>query len=294
MILGFHANLLTSAIFLTAISTSPIAVSLADKLGVHISWGQWALAGLLPAVVSLVVIPLFIYLVYKPEITKMPEAPAMAQKELEKMGPVKRSEIYMLISFLVMILLWIFGNALGVSTTIAAFIGVTMLVFFGVIKWSDIPEQKSAWKLLVWLGPLLMMGAQLNRFGVIKWFSNAVGAEVHGLSWGVAFVVLGLIYYYSHYFFTSLIIHVNAFYTPFLAILIGMGAPPVASALYLAFLTALCAQPTNYGTLAGPLYFSSEYVSSKAWFSLGFAVSALTFAIWTGLGMLWWHMIGIM
>ncbi|MEK4445096.1 DASS family sodium-coupled anion symporter [Bacillus sp. FSL M8-0052] len=294
VILGFHANLLTSAIFLTAISTSPIAVSLADKLGVHISWGQWALAGLLPAVVSLVVIPLFIYLVYKPEITKMPEAPAMAQKELEKMGPVKRSEIYMLISFLVMILLWIFGNALGVSTTIAAFIGVTMLVFFGVIKWSDIPEQKSAWKLLVWLGPLLMMGAQLNRFGVIKWFSNAVGAEVHGLSWGVAFVVLGLIYYYSHYFFTSLIIHVNAFYTPFLAILIGMGAPPVASALYLAFLTALCAQPTNYGTLAGPLYFSSEYVSSKAWFSLGFAVSALTFAIWTGLGMLWWHMIGIM
>nr|WP_276561644.1 DASS family sodium-coupled anion symporter [Bacillus sonorensis] len=292
--LGFHTNLLTSAVFLTAISTSPIAVSLAEQAGIHISWGLWALAALLPAAVSLIVIPLVIYVLYKPEITEMPDAPVMAQKELEKMGPVKRSEIYMLLSFLVMILLWIFGNALGVSTTVAAFIGVTMLVFFGVIKWSDIPEQKSAWNLLVWLGPLLMMGAQMNRFGVIKWFSQTVGAEVHGLSWGVAFVVLGFVYYYSHYFFTSLIIHVNAFYAPFLAILVGMGAPPVASALYLAFLTALCAQPTNYGTLAGPLYFSSEYVSTKAWFGLGFAVSLLTFAIWTGLGLLWWNIIGIM
>ena len=53
----------TTAMFMTAMAANPLIVELAAKsANVQITWGSWALAGIVPGLVSLFVVT---YLIYK-------------------------------------------------------------------------------------------------------------------------------------------------------------------------------------------------------------------------------------
>ncbi len=82
---AFQGTLITSAMFLTAMAANPLAVELAGGLGVTIGWGgDWALAALVPGVVSLAVVPLILYRLCPPGIKKTPAAAEMARAELAR------------------------------------------------------------------------------------------------------------------------------------------------------------------------------------------------------------------
>lgn len=72
-------------------------------------WVTWFKAASLPALVALLATPLILYRIYPPEIKDTPEAPAMAAKKLESMGPVTRNEWIMVGTMLLAVSLWIFG-----------------------------------------------------------------------------------------------------------------------------------------------------------------------------------------
>jgi hypothetical protein len=93
---AFHGNVITSAMFVTAMAANPLAVQLAGAAGVSISWGKWALAALLPGLVSLLLVPLVVYKLQRPEVTRTPEAPHEARRKLTEMGPMSRAEKTML------------------------------------------------------------------------------------------------------------------------------------------------------------------------------------------------------
>lgn len=294
LLVSFHANLITGAMFLTGMGTNPIAIALAKNVAnVDITWGGWFLAALIPGLISLIVIPLLLYALYRPEMTQMPEAKEMVKQELKRMGPVKKSEKQMIVSFILMIILWVFGKQLHVNTTITAIIGLCILLILNVVEWKDVTSERSAWNILLWLGPLMMMASQLSKYGVIAWFSKIVQENVHGLSWQIATIILAIVYYYSHYLFTSTIVHMQAMYAPFLSILIGLGAPAMPIALLFAFLTCMCAATTHYGTGTAPVYFGAGYVKQSKWWKLGFIVSVFELVVWIGIGFLWWKILGL-
>lgn len=54
--------------FITAMAANPLAVNLAASAGINISWGTWALAGLVPGIVCLICVPLILYALYPPEV----------------------------------------------------------------------------------------------------------------------------------------------------------------------------------------------------------------------------------
>ena len=54
----FQGNVITSAMFLTAMAANPLAAKLAGQMHINVSWGQWALAAMVPGIASLVLIPL--------------------------------------------------------------------------------------------------------------------------------------------------------------------------------------------------------------------------------------------
>lgn len=105
---AFQVNVITSAMFMTAMAANPLAVSQAKEAGVSITWGSWALAAIVPGLVSLLVIPWFIYKVYPPEIKETPDAAQFATDQLKKMGPMSNMEKRMLFVFGTVLLLWIF------------------------------------------------------------------------------------------------------------------------------------------------------------------------------------------
>lgn len=63
----------------------------------------------MPALVSLLATPYILYKLYPPEIKDTPDAPAMAAKRLEVMGPVTKNELVMIGTMLLAVSLWIFG-----------------------------------------------------------------------------------------------------------------------------------------------------------------------------------------
>ena len=107
----FQAAGNSSALFLTAAAQNLLCLKLAESLGVVISnpWVTWFKAASVPAFVALLATPLILYNLSPPEIKNTPEAPAIAAKKLQDMGPVKQNELVMMATMLLAVTLWVFG-----------------------------------------------------------------------------------------------------------------------------------------------------------------------------------------
>jgi DASS family divalent anion:Na+ symporter len=116
---------------------------------------------------------------------------------------------------------------------------------------------------------------------------------VAGTDWVWAFVILSLVYFYSHYFFASNTAHVSSMYLPFLAVAIALGTPVVLAALVLGFSSNLFSSMTHYGTGPAPVFFGSGYVELNTWWRLGFMISVVNIIVWVGIGGVWWKILGL-
>lgn len=87
MQIEYQANAITCAMFMTAMAGNPMAVELAAKtIGIEITWGDWALACIVPGLLSLLIMPVLLYKLFPPEIKDMPHARQMAVEKLQEMG----------------------------------------------------------------------------------------------------------------------------------------------------------------------------------------------------------------
>jgi divalent anion:Na+ symporter, DASS family len=289
----YHTNVITSALFLTAMAGNPLILGIAKTANIHITWSNWFMALFVPGMVHLMLFPLIIYYLYPPELKHTPEAPQQAREKAQKMGPLTRDEKIMLSVFGLLLGLWVFGHYIGIGATETGLIGTSVLLITGVLSWDDIANEKEAWMTLIWFSVLLMMGHYLNEFGLTKWVGLKMGGLVHGWSWFASLVLLGSIYLFIHYFFTNLVAHITAFYATFLLILIQTGAPPLGAALYLAAFSSLSGSLTHYSTAPAVIFFGSGYVDTRNWWIMGFLVALLGLGIWFTVGFGWFKVLGL-
>ena len=291
----FHGNLITAAMFLTAMAGNPLAQNLAEKTAhVHVTWMNWFLAAIVPGIVSLIVIPFIIYKMYPPTVKETPDAKNWAENELADMGSIAKAEKFMIGVFIIALLLWVVGSFIGVDATLTAFIALSLLLITGVLDWKDILNETGAWNTLVWFSVLVMMADQLNQLGFIPWLSHTIANSLGGLSWPVVLVILIIFYFYSHYLFASSTAHVSAMYAALLGVAVVAGAPPLFSALMLGFFGNLMASTTHYSSGPAPILYAAGYVTQKRWWLMNLALGVVYFVIWLGLGSLWMKLIGLM
>jgi len=290
---SFYGNLVTSAMFLTAMAANPLSVQMAADQGIEITWVGWVAAAALPGIVSLLIVPLVLYKLFPPEIKETPRAAQTARERLKEMARIKRDEWIMLFTFALLLFLWIFGKQLQVHSAVAALLGLTILLLTRVLTWKDILAERGAWDTFIWLSTLVMMATYLNNLGLVGWFSGTVGGFFHKTGWLPAFLALSLVYFYSHYFFAGNTAHISSMYAAFLAVALAAGTPPLLAALVLAFFSNLFSSMTHYGTGPAPVLFGSGYVRLADWWKLGAIISVVNIVIWLGIGGLWWKMLGI-
>ena len=220
---AFQGTTVTSAMFLTAMAGNPMIVVLARDNGVNISWTSWALAAIVPGLLSLLIMPWLLYRMWPPSIRNTPHAKELAEERLRGMGPMSSNERIMLATFILLIILWIGGHFIGVKATAAAMVGVSILLLTGILKWKDVLEEHGAWDTLIWFATLMTLACTLNKTGFTVWFSQYVVGHVSGFHWSWGFPILAIIYFYSHYFFASAVAHIGAMYAPFLIVAIALG-----------------------------------------------------------------------
>ena len=290
----YQMNVISSAMFMTAMTGNPMIADFASKvLGIHISWGLWALAASVPGIISMLVIPYFLYKVYPPEVKKTPEAKALATEELSKMGKLSKDETVLAGIFLLALVLWATATYTGLNATAVALFGVSLMIIAGIVKWNDVIENKSAWDTLVWMGTLIGMASFLVKFGFIAWFSKAVSAGLVGIPTVQAFILILVVYMYSHYGFASMVAHIVALYSALVSLAVTAGVPPYVAALSLGYMSSLCGSLTHYAAGPAPIYFGAGYVDQGTWWRLGFYISIINLVIWTGIGSMWWKVLGL-
>ncbi|KAA9394361.1 anion permease [Kocuria coralli] len=288
-----QVNTITSAMFLTAMAGNPLVQQFAGEQGVEITWGNWALAAIVPGLVSLVVVPWVLSKVYAPTLKKTPQAPDQAREELRNLGRLTRHEAIMTGTFILLLVMWSVGGSLGVNATATAFVGIAILLCTGVLSWKTMAANSGAWSTLIFFGVLVGMAGHLNDLGVIDWIGETVSRSVGHLPWALAFAVLALVYFYVHYFFASNTAQIVAMYAVFLAAAIGVGAPPMLAALLLGFIGNLFGGLTHYSSGPCGVIFGSGYVKTPEWFRVGFIMSLVSIVIWGAVGMAWMGLLGM-
>lgn len=217
----------------------------------------------------------------------------MAAAKLKEMGAITRNEWLMVLAFVILLVLWMTGDIFKIDATTTAFIGLSILLLTQVLTWEDVKSEKAAWDTIVWFATLVMMAGSLNDLGFIPWFGKLVQTQLLGLAWTIAFPIIILVYFFSHYLFASATAHVAAMYAALLAVGIAMGVPPLLLALMLGFTGSLYGTLTHYAHGTAPVFFGSGYVDVKHWWTTGLIIGVALLAIWMGLGGLWWKVTGI-
>lgn len=304
-LVNYHANPITSAMFVTATAPNPLVVDYVAKVtnqSFHLSWGTWALCMLLPGLVCIALMPLVIYLLSPPEIKRTPNAVEFARHELQAMGRVQPKEWVMLGTFGMLLVLWadvpamLFGKAFSLDPTVVAFLGLFALLITGTIDWDDVLSEKSAWDTLIWFGALVMLANELNKLGVISWFSAGLrtGIEASGMGWPLAAAVLVLVFLFSHYFFASTTAHISAMLLAFLSV--GVHLVPaeyvVPFLLMMAAASCIMMTLTHYATGTSPIIFGSGYVSMGLWWRTGFVMAVVELLVFATIGLGWWKVLG--
>lgn len=292
VLVAYYSNIMTSAMFITAMAANPLIITILEGQGYPLSWGQWALAALVPGIISLAVVPYVVYRLYPPEIKETPGARETALQKLAEMGQMSKYEWITLILFGILIVFWVGESYFGLDPTTVAFFGVSSLLILGVLTWEDIKKEHEAWDTLIWFSTLVMIANYLNHFGLIDWMSLHMQEIMGGMAWWAAWPLLIGIYFYCHYLFASNTPHVTSMFAAFFTVGIALGTPPYLMALSLAFSSSLFACITHYGTGSAPIFFGSEYVSFKHWWRMGAIMSVVFLTIWIGIGPIWWKLLG--
>ncbi len=292
-LVGAHANLISSAMFLTGMAANPLMAEFVETIyKIEFGWETWALGAIVPGLVGLMLLPLVLYKIAKPTLDNPGNSAKDKKIELQGLDPVmSRQEKVLSFVLIMMLLLWSTHSLHGIDTTVVAWVGVSALVFFKVQKWHELAGNDKAWDALIWLGGLITIAKLLTTYGFIDWFVLNVRGWVTGYNGVYILLLLLVIYFYSMYMFSSLSAHLTAMAPTFLALTaISFGHPLVAGAIF-AYFSLLCGCLTPYSTGPFIIYFGYGYVQSSKWFSTGFILSLFHIVVWLGVGMAWWKIL---
>jgi DASS family divalent anion:Na+ symporter len=290
----YQCNVVVCAMFLTGQASNPIIARFAGEVtGIQITYARWAIAAIVPALLSLLVVPWLLYRVYPPEIRHTPEASKLASEELKAMGRIRFGEALMLLVFALVAILWMTNTLHGIDYATVALLGISVLLITGVLDWEDLISERPAWSVFIWYGGLVRMAEALGQTGITKRFAEVSASFTAGWKWWLALAALLLIYFYAHYVFASITAHVTAMFVPFLIVIMAAGTPPYLAVLSLAYFSNLGASLTHYGTTPAPIYFGAGYTTQRVWWGLGLIASVATITIWSLVGFTWWKVLGL-
>lgn len=292
-LVGSHANMVTAGMFLTGMAANPLLAKAASEiLGINFSWTTWLTGTIVPGLLSLSLLPLFIYKIARPELRDTREAQKEVRKQYQELGPWSPREKWMATVFVLMIALWTTVGLHGMDTTLVAWVGVCILFLTDTLSWDRMIRNFGAWDALIWLGGLLTLANLLKEYGFVDWFASSVSAGLPEADPIVILMLLALVYFFSMYLFSQLTAHIAAFIGGYFALATVYSIPAMTMAALFAGFSTLCGCLTPYASGPCIIYFGQGYVPLQRWFRVGFAVGIYHIVIWFSAGMVWWKILG--
>jgi len=287
MFCGLASLSVSSALWLTATSANPIGVSLAAQYGVKIDFGTWFLAASVPALATILLLPLILYRLFPPGVTDTPDAPAAARKELHTMGPFSRDEWIVAVAFAFMVTGWVMAGTLNLSLTAVAFAGLGALLATNVLTLEDINLQGGTLVTFIWLAVLFALSGQLNELGFMGYVGGRLTSLLGGIDWPIAYVVLLVLYVLMHYMFVSQAAQVLALFGVFLDVAVRTGVPVSLMAFALLFASSYFSTITPQGGSQNVIFVGAGYLTQGELYRLGLLTTVFCLLVFLVLGTPW-------
>lgn len=279
-ILYSSSNAVCSAMFLTAMISNAIVVESMAAVGINTTWISWTSYAIVPGLLILLVIPFVIRLLCHPKANNLGDIQGQAAKNYSELGPLTIHEKFIISVFGAMLLMWIFADSIGIPIFVTTLLGVCVFLFLGLIDVKDMLSNYNTFNSVIMLGILISYVNCLSSLGAIDWFNSVISGSISGYSPRSAFLLLSVIYFFAHYFFTGEGSRIIALYASFLATGLGLGVDKLAVAMTLAVFSSMSSVLTNYAGPVALLMFSTGYSSSRKWALCGFVLALVIMAIW--------------
>src|SRR5688572_21029661 len=287
MFCGMASLSISSALWLTAASANPIGVSLAAQYGVTIDFGRWLMAACVPALATILLLPLVLYRLIRPGGSDTPDAPALARQELQSMGRLSRDEWIVAVTFVLMVSGWVLGDKLRLSLTAVAFTGLGVLLATNVLTLHDINLQGGTLVTFLWLAVLFALSGQLNELGFMGYVGGRLTALLGGIPWPAAYLVLLVLYVLMHYMFVSQSAQVLALFGVFLDVAVRTGVPAPLMAFQLLFASSYFSTITPQGGSQNVIFVGSNYLTQGELYRLGLLTTGFCLLVFLVLGTPW-------
>ncbi|RKO91390.1 Sodium/sulfate symporter [Blyttiomyces helicus] len=294
---GSHANLLISSFFLTATVANPLIASTATATWGHAAidfdFVSWFLGAIVPGGIVVVILPIFFKWVTKAKYNPA-DVVGQIDAQLDALGPLTLAEKQLGFVLVGCLLLWMTGSSTGIPETWVAMTGLVVLLLLGTVSWDEVVSNSKAWDAFFWLSGMVLMAEQVSSLGISRFIGQHCArmlatAEVSPVS---ASLLLGLLYFFSMYIFSSITAHIVAFVGPFMEAAKVLGCPPYLVTAILAYFSATSACLTNFSSGPPVIYFGQGYITQARWFVIGLAVAGISISVFFTVGLAWWKVLG--
>jgi DASS family divalent anion:Na+ symporter len=287
MFCGMASLTLSSALWFTAMAANPLGAEIARRYGVEISFGSWLAASCVPTLVAMWLLPLLLFKVTKPEVTVTPEAPRAAKRALAELGPLRREEKIVAVTFVVMVALWASAATLGIDSTAIAFLGLAGLLVSGALTAADIAKEGDVLATYIWFAVLFTISGELNEMGFMGYVGQRLSGRLDGLPVAAAGIALVVIYVALHYLFVSQTAHLLALFGVFLDVGVKLGVPVGPLAFQLLFATNHFSATTPQASSANLLFAGSGYLTQGELYRLGALTTVFNLLVYLLVGTPW-------
>ena len=292
MFCGMASLSVSSALWLTATSGNPIAVTLADHYGVKINFGSWVVASSIPVLTMIALLPLVLYRLFPPNVSKTLDAPKAAREALHTMGSLSRDECIVAVAFAFMVTGWVMAGPLNLSPAAVAFAGLGALLATNVLTLDDVNLQGGTLVTFIWLAVLFALSGQLNELGFMGYVGGRLTSLLGGISWPIAYVILLVLYVLMHYMFVSQTAQILALFDVFLGVGVKTGVPATLMAFALLFASSYFSTITPQGGSQNVIFVGSGYLTQAELYRLGLLTTIFCLLVFLVIGTPWLIFLG--
>lgn len=175
----YHMGVVNAALFNTAVASNILVIDQAAGLDepVEMSFGSWFVAASVPCLLLIATIPVIVFFIWKPKMTKFPDSKGFAARGLEELGPMKRSEKITIIAFAITIFLWLLEGVLDqiiekdpitgekpykMNSVASGLVGLMILLCSGTLTWKRCLAEAAAWNTAIWFAVLISLAQSLK------------------------------------------------------------------------------------------------------------------------------------
>lgn len=291
-------NSTISAGILTATISNPMAADyIVSHGGRMVGFAGWMLWGMPPALLMTLVSWGLIQLLFRPERKELAGGRAFIRRQLDALGPVSRDERVSMLIFGVTVLLWMFGEHLGIDSAAACLLGACALCLpgVGVLTWNDCKDCISLSVVFICSGGI-SLGAAMSATGAASWIAERIFNLLHlnALPLAAVIVVLIVVVQFLHVLFVGTATMANVFFP----ILAGLAAVAGVSAEQFILPAAIMigGYPVLmfFNTTPSILCYDTGQVTAGDFPRLGLLISAAACVVYAGCVLWYWPLTGLL